>query len=53
MDASSLIILVGVATLLIDRLFNWADHVRKSKCYCSEIEMQENVSHHQSDNDKS
>jgi hypothetical protein len=42
-----------MATLLIERGFKWANHIRKSRCCCGvEIEMQSDTSPSSSDDTK-
>ena len=40
MELNTTIILVGVVSLLIERGFNWAFKIKKSKCCGNELEMQ-------------
>jgi hypothetical protein len=39
----SIFIIVGVITYIIDRVFAWTMHIRKSKCCGAEIEMQADI----------
>lgn len=39
MDPASIAILIGVATLLIERTYSFTNKIKKSKCCGNEIEM--------------
>jgi hypothetical protein len=41
MDASTIALLIGVATLLIERGFKWALRIKRSRCCGAEIEMRD------------
>ena len=44
MEPSSILIIIGVATLLIERGFSWALKIKKSNCCCVDIEMKDDCS---------
>lgn len=37
MEPASIVIIVGLATLLVERIFSWANRIRSSKCCGGEI----------------
>ena len=41
MEPSSIVVLVGIATLLIERICKWAMKIKNSSCCCG-VEMKEN-----------
>lgn len=49
MEAQNIVVIAGVATLLLDRLFACLRRVKKSKCCGSEIEMAKEKSLNESD----
>jgi hypothetical protein len=49
MEAQNIVVIAGVATLLLDRLFACLRRVRKSKCCGSEIELSKEKSLNESD----
>jgi hypothetical protein len=40
MDPLELSIIIGVCTLLIERVFSWAGKIKKSSCFGGKIEME-------------
>ena len=45
MDPSSIVVLVGITTLLIERICKWAMKIKNSTCCCCGVEMKEERSH--------
>jgi hypothetical protein len=41
MDPSTVIIIIGLATLIIERGFSWAIKIKKSHCFGMDIEMKD------------
>ncbi len=39
MDPSSIVLLVGIGTLLIERVFKWFMKIKNSTCCCCGVEM--------------
>lgn len=39
MDPASIVIIVGLVTIMVERVFSWSLKVKKSKCMGAEVEM--------------
>lgn len=39
MDPTTIVMLVGLASLLVERLFTWATRIRRSRCACGSMEL--------------
>lgn len=44
MDPSTVIIIVGLTTLIIERCFSWGIKIKKSNCFGVEVEMKDDCS---------
>ena len=41
MEPGTILIIVGLSSLIVERIFSWATRIKKSSCCGSEIEMHE------------
>jgi len=44
MEPNTIILLVGLGTLIIERVFTWMRRIKKSECLGAKIEMSSDVS---------
>lgn len=47
MEPTTIIIIIGLITLLIERGFSWAIKIKKSECCGTKVEMKDDCSSHQ------
>ena len=40
MDPSTIVVIVGIATLLIERIFTWSTRIKHSTCCGCDLEME-------------
>ena len=41
MDAFTIVAVIGLATLVVERIATWSMKIKRSKCFGNEIEMRE------------